>query len=169
MLKSTITLLALVATTKAHTAIMHPSSYCFNGNEVGVINLNNNIPVNPFYQNTWEELWFRGISNCLQFPPEDGVFLDLPSGGTLTVELAHNRAQTSWSYDCEYCSDWPDGQNHSEPYQGPGNPPECIQVDGAMHTNNESTAAGTMLAISYEANQADVAMDNLVVISITEQ
>ncbi len=82
------------------------------------------------------------------------------------VELAHNQAQTTLSYGGQYANQWPDGQNHTEPWQGPGNPPDCIQDDGALHTNNHSMAAGTAFAISYQSDISKVTMENLVVFSV---
>ena len=95
--------------------------------------------------------------------------LELPAGGSFTVELAHNRAQTTLSYGGQYASDWPDGKDHPEDWAGPGSPPDCIQDDGAMHTNNQSMAAGTAFAISYQSDLADVTIDNLAVFTVLEQ
>ncbi|KAI3149179.1 CAZyme family AA14 [Penicillium roqueforti] len=94
--------------------------------------------------------------------------LELPAGGSFTVELAHNRAQTTLSYGGQYASDWPDGKDHPEDWAGPGSPPDCIQDDGAMHTNNQSMAAGTAFAISYQSDLADVTIDNLAVFTVLE-
>jgi hypothetical protein len=108
-------------------------------------------------------------SRLRQSSPKDGDVFTLPAGGTVTVEMAHNRAQTTLSYGGQYASDWPDGKDHNDTWARPGSPPDCIQDDGAMHTNNQSMAAGTALAISYESDITAVTMENLVVFTVLEQ
>jgi hypothetical protein len=46
---------------------------------------------------------------CDEEPPNEGDILELPAGGTFTVELAHNRGQTTLSFDGMYTSKWPGG------------------------------------------------------------
>ena len=56
---------------------------------------NNNIPVAPLrgFDNLTVDEWFaRGLLN---FPPIKGDFMELPSGGRYTAELACNRAWTT--------------------------------------------------------------------------
>lgn len=130
---------------------------------------NASISVNPLYQLSKAEWWMQAVSGCLNNPPRDGASVALPAGGQFTVELAHNQAQTTLSYDGQYANDWPDGNDHPEDWAGPGSPPDCIQDDGAMHTNNQSMAAGTAWAISYESDLSKVTMENLVVFSVLEQ
>lgn len=106
-----------------------------------------------------------------------------PAGGEFTVELATNRAATSYSYNGQYASDWPDGQTYPEDYVSGFSPmvsfPHCISytecaymhylteqyatvpwifllikyfpVTHSVHTQNQSMAAGTAFAISYQA------------------
>lgn len=104
---------------------------------------------------------------CDQFPPTNGDSLELPAGGSFTVELAHNRAQTTLSYNGQFTSEWPDGQDHPEDWHSPS-PDACLD-DGAMHTHNESTAAGTAFAISYNSDISKVTMENLAVFTVLEQ
>lgn len=111
----------------------------------------------------------QAVSGCNSNPPPDGASVALPAGGHFTVELAHNQAQTTLSYDGQFASDWPDGQDHPDDWAGPGSPPDCIKDDGAMHTHNQSMAAGTAWAISYESDISKVTMENLVVFSVLEQ
>lgn len=104
-------------------------------------------------------------------PPKAGEFLELPAGKSVTVELAHNRAHTTLSYGGQYATDWPDGQNHTEPYvgiKGPGNDEGCVS-DGALHATGQSNAAGTAFAISYQSDLSKVTLENLVVFSVLEQ
>lgn len=106
---------------------------------------------------------------CNKAPPPNGASVALPAGGQFTVELAHNQAQTTLSFNGQFAGEWPDGQSHPENWSGPGSPPDCIQDDGAMHTQNQTMAAGTAWAISYQSDITKVTMDNLVVFSVLEQ
>lgn len=159
-------LLALVACSNAHTAAFARGMYCQGGPNPGQDNPNTNDAVVPLYNLPRSQYWFQADRGCDRVPPAPGVFLELPAGGSFTVELAHNRAQTTLSYDGQFVSDWPDGNQHPEDWKGPGNPPDCIQDDGAMHTNNQSMAAGTAFAISYNSAISAVTMENLVVFSV---
>jgi hypothetical protein len=170
MLFTTISaLLALSKVSSAHTVAWMPGMYCLGGPDVTVDNANTNTAVNPLWNLTTSEWWFQHDRGCDQAPPADGVFLELPANGNFTVELAHNRAQTTLSYNGSYTSEWPDGKQHPEDWAGSGDPPGCIQDDGAMHTNNQSMAGGTVFAISYNSNLSDVTMENLVVFTVLEQ
>ncbi|KAF2648640.1 hypothetical protein K491DRAFT_567068, partial [Lophiostoma macrostomum CBS 122681] len=144
--------------------------YCRNGTS-GTDNSNNDAPIGPLYNRTQEEWWFQHHRGCDAFPPIEGEFLELPANGNFTVELAHNRAFTTLSYDGKFTSAWPDGKDHPDDWNGwgtDGKPAMCLKEDGAMHTYNESSAGGTAFAISYESNLEDVTMDNLVVFTTLE-
>ncbi|KFY94807.1 hypothetical protein V500_03046 [Pseudogymnoascus sp. VKM F-4518 (FW-2643)] len=159
-------LLAIVAVSQAHTVGWAKGMYCLGGPVLGVDDSNTNTAVNPMYQKSFKDFWFQHYSGCDQVPPAAGDFLELPVGGKVTLELAHNRAQTTLSYNGAYANEWPDGQPHPEDWHGDDGGENCIQNDGAMHTSNQSTAAGTALAISYQSNLADVTLENLVVFSV---
>jgi hypothetical protein len=161
--------LALSAVAQAHTVAWVKGMYCLGGPDLSADNANTNTAVAPLYNLTQEEWWFQHDRGCDGAPPAHGDILQLPAGGTFTVELAHNRAQTTLSYDGKYTSEWPDGKEHPEDWAGPGGPADCIQDDGAMHTNNQSMAAGTAFAISYQSDLAAVTMENLVVFTVLEQ
>ncbi|CAI7630450.1 unnamed protein product [Penicillium crustosum] len=163
-----ITILALVAAAQAHTVAWTKGMYCSGGPDLSTVNLNTNTAVGPLYNLTKQDWWFQHERGCDKAPPMDGDILELPAGGRFTVELAHNRAQTTLSYDGQYASVWPDGKDHPEDWTGPGSPPECIQDDGAMHTNNQSMAAGTAFAISYHSDLAEVTIENLAVFTVLE-
>ncbi|OAA59408.1 hypothetical protein ISF_06343 [Cordyceps fumosorosea ARSEF 2679] len=107
--------------------------------------------------NVWNH---RQTLGCLNNPPKNGASVALPAGGQFTVELAHNQAQTSLSYNGAHASEWPDGQSHPEDWRGPGNPPDCIQDDGAMQAHDQATRGGHRLG--------KVSMENLVVLSMLE-
>ncbi|OXA37882.1 uncharacterized protein LOC118433424 isoform X2 [Folsomia candida] len=160
-----VALLSLVASANAHTAAFAPGMYCLGGTDPSQDNPHTNDAVVPLYNLPRSQWWFQADRGCDRAPPAPGVFLELPAGGSFTVELAHNRAQTTLSFNGEFTSDWPDGQQHPEDWKGPGNPPDCIQEDGALHTNNQSMAAGTAFAISYVSDISAVTMENLAVSS----
>lgn len=97
--------------------------------------------------------------------------MELPAGGSFTVEAAHNRAFTTLSYDGKFVTQWPDGKEHPEDWNGfAADPGEgCIQDDGALHVQNEGNATGTAFAISYESDLSKVTMENLAVFTVLEQ
>lgn len=162
-----ISLFLLVASAQAHTVGWAPGMYCRNGTS-GVDDDNTNTAVNPLFNLTRQNWWFQHDRGCDAFPPRSGEFLTLPAGGKVTLELAHNRGQTTLSYGGKYASDWPDGNVHPENWNGTlADPGEgCIQDDGAMHASNHADAAGTALAISYVSDIKKVTMQNLVVFSV---
>ncbi|KJA19114.1 hypothetical protein HYPSUDRAFT_204854 [Hypholoma sublateritium FD-334 SS-4] len=144
----------------AHLAAWHKGMYCLNGN-TGSTDLNSYAIVSPIYQQPFSGWWMHGFNNCNQYPPADGDFLDLPAGGSFSVEIASNRAKTTLSYNGQYTSEWPDGSTYPEDY----NVPTCITSPN-MHTQNQSQAAGTAFAISYESDINNVTPDNLAVFSV---
>lgn len=160
-------LLGAGALTKAHTVGWAKGMYCFGGPDPSSDDQNTNTAVNPLYDLDQADWWFQHDRGCDKVPPKDGDILELPAGGSFTVEMAHNRAFTSFSYDGQLATDWPDGKEHAEGWSAPAD--DCVAIDGALHTYNESTAAGTAFAISYESDMANVTMDNLVVFSVLAQ
>ncbi|KAF2006089.1 hypothetical protein P154DRAFT_606502 [Amniculicola lignicola CBS 123094] len=166
MIYTAVLALAFAGTITAHTAAWAPGMYCRGGPVIGEDNQNTNTAVNPLYDLTKTDWWFQHDRGCDAVPPKAGEFLELPANGEVTVELAHNRAQTTLSYDGQFASDWPDGKDHPEDWNGwntDGTPSVCLKEDGAMHTYNESSAGGTAFAISYNSELKDVTMENLVV------
>jgi hypothetical protein len=161
-------LLALVAVSQAHTVGWAKGMYCLGGNVTGVDDQNTELAVNPLYQKSFKDFWFQHDRGCDLAPPAPGDILELPAGGQVTLELAHNRAQTTLSYNGQYAGEWPDGKSHPEDWNGNGVGDGCIQDDGAMHTYNQSSAAGTALAISYQSSLSQVTLENLVVFSVLE-
>ncbi|KAI1467749.1 uncharacterized protein F4812DRAFT_459038 [Daldinia caldariorum] len=166
--------LASVGFVRAHVAAFTKGMYCLNGTQPGVEDLNTNTVVNPLFQLPKNQWWMQHDRGCdsEQVAPSPGDFLDLPAGGSFTVELASNRAQSSLSYDGKFTSEWPDGKDHPEDWHSPS-PDTCLNANpdklgGAMHTHNESTAAGTAFAISYNSDLSKVTMENLVVFTLLE-
>ena len=166
MLPSLILSVALASLVSGHTGAFAPGMYC-RGGPTDVDDNNTNTVVNPLGDLTKSDWWFQNDRGCTKKPPPAGEFLEIPAGKDFTVELAHNRAFTSLSYGGKFVTDWPDGQVHPEDY-AELTPGACL-TDGALHTNNRSTAAGTAWAISYESDLSKVTLENLVVFSVLEQ
>lgn len=166
MISKIILALSLSAVASAHTAAWAPGMYCRGGADLNEDNQNTNLAVNPLYNLAKEDWWFQHHRGCDKAPPKQGEFLELPANGQFTVELAHNRAFTSLSHNSQFVSDWPDGKDHPEDWNGwntDGTPAVCLKDDGALHTYNESSAGGTAFAISYHSDLEAVTMENLVV------
>ncbi|TFK24631.1 hypothetical protein FA15DRAFT_408880 [Coprinopsis marcescibilis] len=144
----------------AHLAAWHTGMYCMDGTS-GQVDQNANEIVNPLYQLPFSQWWMHHNNLCDEFPPAPGVFLDLPAGGSFTVEIAGNRGQTTLSFNGQFTSEWPDGQQHPDDM----NIPTCI-VQPNMHTQNQTMAAGTAFAISYQSDISNVTPENLAVFSV---
>jgi hypothetical protein len=165
MLRATFLTATLTTLASAHTAAWAKGMYCLNGPDPANPNLNTNTPVNPLWNLPKDQWWFQHDRGCDLAPPPAGEFLELPANGNFTVELAHNQAFTTYSYNGSQATNWPDGQDHPDDWnswEGPGT--GCLS-DGALHSYNETNAAGTAWAISYESDMAKVTMENLVVFS----
>ncbi|KAJ6460359.1 hypothetical protein C8R47DRAFT_1242837 [Mycena vitilis] len=172
------------ALTFAFSPVALTGMYCLNGNGTTPANdsWNTDETVNPLYKMTKKDWWFHHYDACDEFPPAEGVFLELPANGEFTVELATNRAFTSLSYDgtqartldlLRYLSTlltrsltgtFPGGQDHIN-YTEFRKGVDCITSPN-LHTKSESMAAGTAFAISYESDISQVTPENLVVFSI---
>ncbi|KAJ7284688.1 hypothetical protein C8J57DRAFT_699715 [Mycena rebaudengoi] len=155
------TLLALsflIPSATAHFAAWHKGMYCLNGTRAGFDDQNTNSIANPLFNMTKEDWWFHHTDGCDQFPPADGDFLELPANGEFTVEIASNRAFTTLGFDGAYTAVFGDGQNHTDGFGGQ----DCITGTN-IHTQNQSMAAGTAFAISYQSELSDVTPENLVV------
>lgn len=166
MFRSTLLSLALANAISAHTAAWADGMYCRGGADPNKDEPNTRTAVDPLFDLNKEDWWFQHDRGCDAVLPKAGEFLELPANGNFTVELAHNRAQTTLSYDGKFTSEWPDGKDHPEDWNGwmaDGTAAVCLKDDGAMHTYNQSSAGGTAFAISYHSDMKDVTMENLVV------
>ncbi|KIK64405.1 hypothetical protein GYMLUDRAFT_161154 [Collybiopsis luxurians FD-317 M1] len=143
----------------AHLAIFTDGMWCKNGADGN--NPNSDDPVTPLYMLEQDQWWFHAVNGCNKQPPADGEILNLPAGQSITVEIAANQGKTSLSFDGQYVSAWPDGNTYPDNY----NVPTCITSPN-MHTENQTRAAGTALAISYVSDIDQVTQDNLVVFSV---
>ncbi|KAN0097976.1 hypothetical protein V8E55_002422 [Tylopilus felleus] len=151
-------------------APFHPAMWALNGTTPGEVNYNNKEPVTPLYQLPYDQYWMHAVNGCNKFPPEEGVYLDLPAGKSFTVQIAQNRAYTSLKPGA-VVTNWGDGQKHPKGYGinnlGGLKPSTsgCIPSPN-LHTQNQSMAAGTAFAISYESDITKVTPENLVVFSV---
>lgn len=165
MLRTTLLTTAFSALASAHTAAWAQGMYCKGGPDPTTDDPTTSTAVKPLYRLLKEDWWFQHDRGCDAAPPPPAEFLSLPANGNFTVELAHNRAYTTLSFDGQQASDWPDGKQHAEDWNtwaGPGSP--CLE-DGQQHAYNESSVAGTAWAISYESELSKVTLENLVVFS----
>ncbi|KAF8554672.1 hypothetical protein OG21DRAFT_1038036 [Imleria badia] len=164
--------LALAGLANAHTCAYSKAMYGLNGTVPGVVNYNTNDACHPLYNLTYSDFWMHHFDQLDEFPPEPGVFLDIPAGGKFTVELADNRAWTSLTGNPHaVLTDWGDGLNHPDDYSvtnlGGLKPTTsgCIPSPN-LHAQNESMAAGTAFAIAYESDISKVTPENLVVFTV---
>jgi len=155
----------LLRNVHGHIAPWHKGMYCLNGTS-GQDDPGTNDAVNPLYQLSRADWWMHHVNNCDQFPPAPGDFLELPANGEFTVELAINRAFTSLSYGGSFVNTFGDGQDHAGlGFTAAGQVPSCI-VEPNIHTQNESMAAGSAFAISYQSDITKVTPENLVVFTV---
>ncbi|KAF5317338.1 hypothetical protein D9611_003559 [Ephemerocybe angulata] len=162
-----LAILLLAPSVLGHVAVWHKGMYCLNGTIPGVDVLDNNAPVSPLFNLSREDWWMHHVNKCDEFPPDDGDFLELPAGGSFVTELAVNRAFTSLSYNGSRIGTFIDGQEHP----GLGETSEGKSAEGCIteiniHTMNESMAAGTAFAISYNSDIKAVTPENLVVFTV---
>ncbi|KAJ3795973.1 hypothetical protein GGU11DRAFT_727711 [Lentinula aff. detonsa] len=157
-----VAILSAAALVHAHIAAFTKGMWCINGSTGD--NLNSDDPVLPLYQLEFDQWWMHAFNGCNQRPPNPGDFLTLPSGDSVVLELASNQAFTSLSYGGRLTSDWPNGQD----YPDNNTNPSCITAPN-LHTQNQSMAAGTALAISYQSDITKVTPENLAVISVAYQ
>ncbi|KAG9316970.1 hypothetical protein JVU11DRAFT_1150 [Chiua virens] len=162
--------IALVGVAHAHMGAFHPAMYCLNGPDPKHPNLNTNEPVKPLYNLTYDQYWMHHINGCDEVPPPDGVFLELPAGGSFTVEHAENQAFTSLTPYAKL-TDWGDGKEHPRGYSIDNVGSDTVSDSGCLsspnlHAQNESMAQGTAFAISYESDIKKVTLENLVVFTV---
>ncbi|TFK27566.1 hypothetical protein FA15DRAFT_754149 [Coprinopsis marcescibilis] len=150
------------APVKGHVGVWAPGMYCGKGNQEGVDDNNSNTISQPMHNLTRSDWWFHHHDSCDQFPPPVGEFLEIPSGGELTVELAVNRAFTTRSAHPEL-GEFTNGKNQMGP---DGISDEGCIWEPNIHTKSELEAAGTAFAISYVDSLSRVTPENLVVFSV---
>jgi len=155
--------LCLAGLSQAHIAAWHKGMYCINGTRGEKDIQNTNEAVHPLYNLPKSQWWFHHVDNCDNYPPAPGDFLELPAGGSFTVELAGNRGATTLSFGGKFTSDWPDGKHYPDNYSLPNN--GCITSPN-LHTTSQNDAAGTAFAISYTSDLSKVTDKNLAVFTV---
>ncbi|CAK9783953.1 hypothetical protein CC85DRAFT_11841 [Cutaneotrichosporon oleaginosum] len=169
MLAATITAAVLATLANAHNSPHHPAMFGFDypkqsewpyGGESGANppgcvwdSARAKWPIREDERRS-ESFW---LSNGLRdYPPPAGVFLEVESGGSLTLDLNENRAYTRWR--------WPESRNPNAKWAG--------QTEGTLHTVNNfdqpaniTLFGGTALAIAYTSDEKAVRGADLTVIS----
>ncbi|KZW00469.1 hypothetical protein EXIGLDRAFT_795961 [Exidia glandulosa HHB12029] len=173
-MRSLATAVLLATTAYAHIAPWGAGMYCKNGLS-NTDQPNNNEVVNPLY-NLTQDGWWEGDAHastyrfmhgqCRNFPPPAGEFLNLPAGGSFTVEMAGNRGQTTLSFGGQFTSEWPDGNQHPEYENGTWNN-SCI-VSPNLHAKNHDDVAGSAFAIAYKSDINQVTINDLVVFTVAD-
>lgn len=122
--------------------------------------MGNNLPSQPMLGLTKKDWWFQHFQGCDKQPPPNGDYLELPAGGSFKVELAGSRGHTTFgsnkNFNGKFASS--DGKIHF-------NEQNCIYQPN-LHTPNQTAAAGTVFAISYQNSIDKVTPSNLVVFTV---
>ncbi|KAF8150927.1 hypothetical protein B0H34DRAFT_801831 [Crassisporium funariophilum] len=139
----------------AHIALWHPSMYGFNVTQDTFPY--DNRPVAPLINLSFSKWWFHGH---LEHPPHPEDRLQLPAGGSISVELACDKGVTKY-----FASNaGGDVRSTSQPnYPCPGSP--TIQ----FHTLDENDARGCSLAIAQKSNVNEVQPEDFVVFSVNHK
>ncbi|KZV96582.1 hypothetical protein EXIGLDRAFT_833539 [Exidia glandulosa HHB12029] len=167
--RAALVAMVLASGSNAHLVAYSKGMFC--KNDYGTADAPNAaVAISPLWNLTWTDWFLHG--KCRQYPPPAGEFLSIPSGGNFTVEIAANRAFTTLSYNGGKATDWPDGKVHptnwSTNVNDPNYPPTssgCISSPN-LHAHNESDAAGTAFAISYNNNINTVNISDFTVFSV---
>ena len=108
---------------------------------------------------TKRDWWFQHDRGCDQAPPPEGHYLELPAGGSFQVEIAVNRAFTTFGINPNFNGYFGGPQTLVRSGEG------CV-VDPNMHTKDQLTSPGTVFAISYQNSIDKVTPENLVVFTV---
>jgi len=103
---------------------------------------------NPLHNLEFKDWWFHG---AIDEPPADGEFLEIPSGGTINVELANNKHSTTFS---------------SFPQD-----PDPLKTTFNTHLgvpNQLGEIKGSAIAIAYKSDVHDIKPEEFVVISTNQ-
>ncbi|KZW00468.1 hypothetical protein EXIGLDRAFT_830633 [Exidia glandulosa HHB12029] len=167
-----------VTAVEGHIAPWGAGMFCKNGYYLSNTDQpNNNEVVNPLFNLTFNDWFMHG--QCRNFPPPAGEFLNLPAGGSFTVEMAGNRGQTTLSFNGQFtsmdnvsasviCEDYVSSHvlplEHPEYENGSWNN-SCI-ITPNLHTKNHQDVAGSAFAIAYKSDISQVQFNDLVVFSV---
>ncbi|KAF9518919.1 hypothetical protein BS47DRAFT_1337820 [Hydnum rufescens UP504] len=119
----------------------------------GVPGLTDNRPVVPLINRTFEQWWFHGYPNL---PPHPEDIMQLPAGGSQSVEIACDKQFTSYWAMTGSATD----QSTDSPC--PGSPTE------QFHTSGIDDLGGCALAIAYQSNASLVTPADFTVFSVNQ-
>ncbi|CAF4962578.1 unnamed protein product [Rotaria sp. Silwood1] len=108
---------------------------------------------------TQKDWWFQHYQGCDKEPPPVGDYLELPAGGSFTVEIATNRAFTTFGHNKKF------NGYFGGPQELEYTPWGCVSYPN-LHTPNQTLAPGTVFAISYQNSIDKVTPENLVVFTV---
>lgn len=156
----TIAAASYLAVAQAHVAMWNKGMFGYNyPNQAGdkVQNWNTNEPVVPLRESDGFSVdqWFgHGYKS---FPPLEGDFMDLPSGGTYMGELACNRADSRMR----------------DPSRTDAQPQYACGGEGALHTVNKfgqpvdnKWFGGSSIGIAYTSDINSVQPNDMTIISV---
>jgi hypothetical protein len=108
-------------------------------------------------KNDW---WFQHYQGCDKAPPANGDYLELPAGGSFNVQIATNRAFTTFGSNKNFNGVF-GARNDNLELNADG----CVGTPN-LHTPNRNSAPGTVFAISYQNSIDKVTPSNLVVFTV---
>ncbi|GAA5842882.1 hypothetical protein JCM11251_005837, partial [Rhodosporidiobolus azoricus] len=149
----------LASQASAHMSIWHPSMYGV-GPGFSYAAGDPVAPIGPDWGNR-DDWWFRGPS-WRALPPQNGAVMDLPAGGSVTVEIACHMAWTSYGYATTVPGSQLDacpGDNAGPYHSGD---PNSMEIDYSLNS-------GCALGIADVDNIEDVTMDNLAIFSVNHE
>ncbi|KAI5117029.1 hypothetical protein M0805_001545 [Coniferiporia weirii] len=138
-----------VSLVSAHSALWHPSMWGFNVTSKTFSY--DNRPVVPLMNLPFSKWWFHGH---LDYPPNDGDFLEIPAGETMNTEIACDKGATS------YFASSPGGSIQDGENPCPGSPTT------AFHANNEADTRGCALAITHQSDVSAVKPEDFTIFSV---
>ncbi|KZV88442.1 hypothetical protein EXIGLDRAFT_772722 [Exidia glandulosa HHB12029] len=164
-----LSVLVLAAGAHAHQVAWAKGMYCKNGLSK-TDSPNESYPINPLFNLTTSGWFLHG--QCKNYPPPAGEYLSIPANGKFTVEIASNRAWTTFSYGGTKVTDWPDGRVHPNNWStnitDPNFPPSSVGCIGSpnLHAHGKIDAAGTVFSIAYKSDIKSVKLSDFTVFSV---
>ncbi|GAA6055791.1 hypothetical protein JCM3770_004803 [Rhodotorula araucariae] len=141
-----------------HMSIWHPSMYGVGPNWEYAAGPPTD-PIGPYFY--FDDWWFRGPA-FRSLPPVNGDVMNLPAGGSVTIEIACHYAWTSYGYattEPGSALDACPGDNAGPYHSGD---PNSKEIDNNL-------LSGCALGIADVDNINDVTMDNLAIFSVNHE